>query len=154
MAVYYCASTGGRGSVRHLPGYRDPLVRYQLDGYDLRELAAGLLDLCRCLFAAGACTLYPCMPGAPVLRNEADLRLLPDCLSPARANLMTVHLFSTCPMGNRRDRATADSFGRVHGHSDLWIADASLLPGPPGVNPQGTVMAIARRNAQFMLGQL
>ncbi len=154
MAVYYCASTGGRGTVQTIPCYRDPLVRYHLNDDNLSELAGGLRDLCRCLFAAGATALYPCLGGAPVLSNEGELDLLPGCLPAAAANLMTVHLFSSCPLGENRDRCTADSFGRVHGEQNLWIADASLLPGPPGVNPQGTIMAIVRRNARFLLGHL
>jgi choline dehydrogenase-like flavoprotein len=35
----------------------------------------------------------------------------------------------------------------VHGHQGLYVNDASMLPDSPGVNPQGTVMALARRNA-------
>ena len=55
-------------------------------------------------------------------------------------------------MGENRRLAAADSFGRVHGHTGLRVADASLLPTAPGVNPQGSVMAFARRNAlQFLL---
>jgi choline dehydrogenase-like flavoprotein len=68
-----------------------------------------------------------------------------------RTNLMTIHLFSSCPLGENRSLCVADSFGRVHGVSDLWIADGSLLPGPPGVNPQGSILAIARRNAFHFL---
>jgi choline dehydrogenase-like flavoprotein len=33
----------------------------------------------------------------------------------------------------------------------LWVNDASLLPQAPGVNPQGTVMAFARRNVLHYL---
>ncbi|MCF3608975.1 GMC family oxidoreductase [Planktothrix agardhii 1033] len=36
----------------------------------------------------------------------------------------------------------------------MYIADASLLCTAPGVNPQGSIMAIARRNALKFLGQL
>jgi choline dehydrogenase-like flavoprotein len=60
---------------------------------------------------------------------------------------MTVHLCGTVPMGEDRDRCAADSFGRLHGWSNLFVNDASLLPEAPGINPQGTVMAIAWRNA-------
>jgi choline dehydrogenase-like flavoprotein len=56
-------------------------------------------------------------------------------------------------MGEDRMRCTADSFGRVHGSEGLFIADASLLCGAPGVNPQGTIMALARRNALRFLGR-
>ena len=54
-------------------------------------------------------------------------------------------------MGEQRDRAVTDSYGRVHGQERLWVADASLLPTAPGVNPQGSVMAFARRNALHLL---
>ena len=60
---------------------------------------------------------------------------------------MTIHLFSTCPMGEDLKRCAVDSFGKVHGHTNLFVNDASLLCTAPGVNPQGTIMGIARRNA-------
>jgi choline dehydrogenase-like flavoprotein len=65
---------------------------------------------------------------------------------------MTIHLFGSCPMGEDRSRCAANSFGKVYGPRNLYIADASLLCGPPGVNPQGSVMAIARRNVLNFLG--
>ena len=65
---------------------------------------------------------------------------------------MTIHSFSSCPMGEN-GRAATDSFGRVHGVPGLYVADGSLLCSPPGVNPQGTVMAFARRNALGLLGE-
>ena len=86
------------------------------------------------------------------LTDEKDLLRIPDPLPVDRTNLMTIHLFSSCPMGEDRKRCVADSFGRVHGHPGLLIADASLLPGPPGRQPAGSVMAIARRNAMHFLG--
>jgi choline dehydrogenase-like flavoprotein len=36
----------------------------------------------------------------------------------------------------------------------LIVNDASLICTAPGVNPQGTVMALARRNTLAFLGQL
>ena len=56
---------------------------------------------------------------------------------------MTVHLTSTVRIGENRARTGADSFGRVWGFDNLRVNDASLLPDAPGVNPQGTIMAIA-----------
>ena len=65
--------------------------------------------------------------------------------------LQTVHVFSSCPIGERPERCAADSFGRVHGVAGLSINDASMLPDSPGVNPQATIMAMARRNALSFL---
>jgi nucleoside-diphosphate-sugar epimerase len=65
--------------------------------------------------------------------------------------LTTVHAFSSCPMGENPDFCATDSFGRVNGFSNLYINDASLIPDSPGVNPQGTTMAIALRNVDHFL---
>jgi choline dehydrogenase-like flavoprotein len=54
-------------------------------------------------------------------------------------------------MGEDRELTGADSFGRVHGYTNLRVNDSSLLPDAPGVNPQAAIMAIAARNcAQFL----
>src|SRR5206468_2337614 len=43
MAVYYAMIAGtGKGSLRVLPGCKDPLVRYRLSEHDLVELGVGL----------------------------------------------------------------------------------------------------------------
>ena len=64
---------------------------------------------------------------------------------------MTVHLTGTCPWASGRDGAV-DSFGRVRDVGNLSVNDGSLLPSAPGVNPQGTIMAVAHRNVARMLG--
>ncbi|MGH8509365.1 MAG: GMC family oxidoreductase N-terminal domain-containing protein [Gammaproteobacteria bacterium] len=148
MAVYYAATlSNGRGSIRCLPGYRDPVVRYRVTREDLRELSEALRKLAALLFEAGATALYPSISRSPRLTSPADLGRLSMPIPRERTNLMTVHLFSSCPMGEDRRRCAADSFGKVHDHKNLYISDASLLCTPPGVNPQGSIMALARRNA-------
>ena len=98
--------------------------------------------------------LYPSVLLDEPLRSSADLERLPMPLPRARTNLMTIHLFSSCPIGENRSRCATDSFGRVHGVDDLYIADASLLCTAPGVNPQGSIMALVRRNTLHFLGEL
>jgi choline dehydrogenase-like flavoprotein len=154
MAIYYAMITGGSGSVRRLPAWRDPLVRFAFAEEDMRDLADGTRKLCELLFAAGAEALYPTVAGAEPLTSLDDLDRIADPLPHGRTSLMTIHLFSTCPMGEDETRCVTDSFGRVHGHDGLYIADASLLCTAPGVNPQGSVMAFARRNALNFLGHL
>jgi choline dehydrogenase-like flavoprotein len=153
MAIYYAMITGGSGSVARLPGCRDPLVRFALADTDMRDLADGTRKLCELLFAAGAETLYPTVDGAPPLHHMDDLVKVADPLPHGRTSLMTIHLFSSCAMGEDKRRCVTDSFGRVHGHDGLYIADASLLCMAPGVNPQGSIMAFARRNALRFLEQ-
>jgi choline dehydrogenase-like flavoprotein len=149
MSVYYAAITSeGRGVVRSLPGLRDPLVTYRLTHRDRELLRSGLGRLALLLLEAGATEVFPSFRGAPRIRSRADLATMQDRFATSRAGVMTVHLCSTVPMGEDRRVCAADSFGRVHGTSNVLVNDASLLPSAPGVNPQATVMAFAIRNAR------
>ena len=42
-------------------------------------------------------------------------------------------------------RAACDGWGQVYGIDDLYVADTSLYPSSPGVNPQLTAMALGWR---------
>lgn len=149
MAVFYAAITSeGRGRVRSIPGFRDPLVHYRLTRRDRALLGSGLTRLARIMLEAGATEVFPSMPGAPIVRTRNDLGRLDRLGVHSTASVMSVHLCSTVPMGEDESVAAADSFGRVHGTQNVWVNDASLLPDAPGVNPQASVMSIAVRNAR------
>jgi choline dehydrogenase-like flavoprotein len=120
---------------------------------DRCDLGDGLRKLCEALFAAGATRLYPGVTGSTALGHRDDLKKLPEIVPSGLASLMTIHLFSSCPMGEDQSKCAADSFGRVHGFKNLHLADASLLCTAPGVNPQGSIMALARRHALHFLAQ-
>ncbi|MGQ9865522.1 MAG: GMC family oxidoreductase N-terminal domain-containing protein [Pseudanabaenaceae cyanobacterium] len=144
-AMYYVALAGGErgGSVHVWPGCWDPIVRYALTPRDRAELRAGLEQLSRLLLAAGATAIYPGVAGWPPVRSPTDLAAWPETL-PKESRFMTVHLFGSCPLGQ-----AVDPWGQVT--QGLYINDGSLLPGALGVNPQGTIMAVARRNIQHFL---
>jgi choline dehydrogenase-like flavoprotein len=149
ISVYYAAITSeGRGRVRAVRGLRDPIVTYGLTRRDRALLGSGLARLALLMLEAGAQEVYPSFRGAPIVRKRADLATMQAGFSAAKASVMTVHLCSTVPMGEDMAKCGANSFGRVHGTGNVWVNDASLLPTAPGVNPQGTVMALAIRNAR------
>ena len=98
------------------------------------------------MLAAGAAELLPGVARAPAISCREDIGRFGEMVPEALTNLMTIHLFSSCPMGENPARCATDSFGCVRGFENLLIADASLLCTAPGVNPQGSIMAVARRN--------
>ena len=51
-------------------------------------------------------------------------------------------------MGSDPSDSVTDSYGRVHGHPWLSVADASLFPNSLEINPYVTIMALADRVAQ------
>jgi choline dehydrogenase-like flavoprotein len=150
MAAYYVGVRGtGKGWVRPtLFGDDATLVRYELSDEDTKALSIGLARLSELLLAAGAREVFPSVWGLPSIRKEADAaRWLDEMVPRSRLSLVTVHAFSSCPMGERRETCAIDSYGKVFNFENLYVNDASMLPDSPGVNPQGTIMALARRNA-------
>jgi choline dehydrogenase-like flavoprotein len=152
VVVYYAAiRSEGSGRVVSVPGLRDPIVTYRLTEGDMSRLARGLVHLGEVLLASGATELYPSVADGAVVRRADELVHWWDAVTRARTNLMTVHLTSSVRMGENASSVGADSFGRVWGLHNLRVNDASLLPDAPGVNPQGTIMALAVRNSDHFL---
>jgi cholesterol oxidase len=58
----------------------------------------------------------------------------------------TVHPLGGCVRG----KAT-DGYGRVYGYDNLFVNDASLIPGHVGCNPFMTITALAERNIEGIL---
>jgi len=153
MAIYYAMIAGGNGKVRNIPFSQDPLVRYSLSLNDLQNLSDAIRDICRLLLSAGAKNIFPQIQGNPIIKNLNDLIHIRSPISRKNSNLMTIHLMGSCPMGENESLCAVDSFGKLHGIKGLYIADASLLGGAPGVNPQGTIMALVRRNVVSFLNK-
>lgn len=152
LLSYYAAIVPeGRGRVTALPGFTDPLVTFGLTPSDVERLRSAAARLVHLLFAAGATAVLPSWAGAPTLRTPADVAPSLARLTRASMSAMTVHLVGTARMGGDPRRSVTDSYGRVHGIRALSVHDASIIPEPPGVNPQGTIMALARRNTFEML---
>ena len=154
MAVFYVAVRGtGKGTIRSsLTGEDTTSIKYDLSREDQLNLSKGLAHLCALLLAAGAVEVYPSVYGLNSINNEIDaIRWLDELLPKSSLNLTTIHAFSSCPMGERIDRCAANSFGKVYHYENLYINDGSMIPDSPGVNPQGTIMGFARRNAMHFV---
>lgn len=130
------------GRVRTLPGAR-ALVTYRLDPDDAARLRLALRASSRLLLAAGAREILTGVPDAPSVRDEAQLGAALEDLDPRRLHLAAFHPTGTVRAGDDPQRHPVDPSGRLRGVHGLWIADASVLPTCPEVNPQLTIMAAA-----------
>lgn len=77
--------------------------------------------------------------------------------SPARREALTEgaagywHPVGTCAMGPSEDpAAVAGADGRVHGLSNVYVGDASLMPVIPRANTHLTTVAVAARVAEYV----
>jgi choline dehydrogenase-like flavoprotein len=127
-------------------------VFYQLTDQAAARVVRGVELTAQALFAAGARRALLPFAGAPEVRSVEDVRrLLARPVPKPAMDLYSVHIMGTTRMSEDPRRGVVDSFGRFHGMPGLFVADASLFPGPTGINPMETVIALALRNARHLI---
>lgn len=55
----------------------------------------------------------------------------------------TAHLLGGCPMGRSAEDGVVDMNGQVFNYPGLYVADGSIMPANPGINPSLTITALA-----------
>ena len=136
------------GRVRELPGLGASML-YRMNARDVERAVRASVLAARVLFAAGAREVYPGLPAVPVLRSAAEAEALLERPWRARDLKMSAyHPMGTARMGSDPGRSVCDPAGRVHETRNLFVADTSLFPGSSHVNPQLTLMALARNVAE------
>jgi choline dehydrogenase-like flavoprotein len=131
---------------------RSGAVFYQLTDRVAARVVRGVELTAEAMFAAGARRVLLPFAGAPPVHSPAELRGLLSRPVPRQAmDLYSVHIMGTARMSEDPRRGVVDSFGAFHGAAGLLVADASLFPGPIGINPMETVIALALRNARHLL---
>jgi choline dehydrogenase-like flavoprotein len=123
-------------------GSRAPIVSYRLAKADERRLSLAIKAMARVMLAAGANDVE-LGGGAPAVRSEAELETAMERLDVRRLRLAGFHPSGTAAAGSDPARHPVDAEGRLRGVEGVWVADGSILPSCPGVNPQVSIMAMA-----------
>lgn len=129
------------GRVRRL-GHRT-VVGYRLDSGDGVRLLRAIGLMGRALLAAGAREVLHGLPGPAAGSVEELDGVLADA-DPRRLHLAAFHPTGTVAGGAEAERHPCDPTGALRGARGVWVADASLQPSCPTVNPQVTIMALAQ----------
>ena len=79
--------------------------------------------MCKILFEAGAKRIYPSIKNFGVINDEKSISKIPKVLSRNKVSLMTIHLFSSCPMGENKNICSVDSYGRLFGYDNIYVND-------------------------------
>ncbi|MCF3130355.1 GMC family oxidoreductase [Streptomyces olivochromogenes] len=119
------------------------LLRYDVDDRDAGRLLRAVRAMGELLFAAGAEEVLTGIPGTPRVRGLAELDTLLAGTSVRQLHLSAYHPTGTVAAGTDAERFPADPTGRLRGVHGVLVADASVLPGCPEVNPQLSIMAAA-----------
>jgi len=131
-------------------------VRYEPGAPEREFLRRGQLEMAKAHRAAGAERIVPLVTppldwaaGEPFDPYLAELAGRP--ITPNRILLFTAHQMSSCRIGLAAKDSVANPDGQVHGIRGLYVTDASAMPSASGVNPQLSLMAMARRTAMRMV---
>jgi choline dehydrogenase-like flavoprotein len=133
-------SDTSRGEVRRRAGRTE--IRYVLNREDVARFERGIDLLAELYRAAGATEVF--LPVAPRARRPLRAR---------DRTLMAFHPLGTARADADPERGVVDGDLRVHGVGGLYVSDASVIPSALGVNPQITIMALATRLAEHLLGE-
>jgi choline dehydrogenase-like flavoprotein len=128
------------GAVR---GSRRPVITYRLGPRSRERLRTAAGAIGRVLLAAGAERVELGAGTAPV-RHEAELQARLAELDVRRLHLAAFHPTGTVAAGADPARHPTGPDGALRGTRNVWIADGSILPSCPTVNPQISIMALAR----------
>jgi len=131
------------------------MIEYRLNDEDKHDAMTAMRRSCEILFAAGAKSVVLPYNDLVALHQRAEIKVIDERGILANDPLfLSFHPQGTLPMGREPKRSVVDAFGAAHGIRGLYVADASVFPTSVAVPPQITVMALATRTAQHILGTL
>lgn len=149
------------GSVTGDPNNPDALVvDYSVNKYDRNALLQALLTAADMLYIEGAKRILPPQHWIPIFQSTIpkEKRSIKDeeyvkwrtAVSKMSLDLYatpygSAHQMSSCRMSGKGPKYGAcDQEGRLFECSNIYVADASLMPTASGANPMITTMALAR----------
>jgi choline dehydrogenase-like flavoprotein len=129
-------------------------MRYDVNDRDFANLIRGVALSAEILFASGARRVLLPFDFLTEIDTPDQIRQLFNHSIPKdEVECLTVHAMGTARMGVDKRSSVVDPHGESWDVPGLFIADASVFPGPIGVNPQITIMALATRTGRYILDQ-
>ena len=125
-------------------GSRSPIITYNLKRHDGARLVKSIWVMGKVLFASGAHEVLTGIPSHQVVKSVAELEEATSNANYKKLHVAAFHPTGTCAGGGDPSTHPADPYGSLRGVMGVWIADASLIPSCPEVNPQVSIMALAQ----------
>ena len=127
---------------------------FQESKRDIESFRRCFMEAAKGLLAVGARRVFLPLLRPPVIEKLSDLDRIEN-LKFTYNDLLSYsdHTSGGNQFGIDVGRGVTDSSGRVFGTTNVYVADSSLFPAAPGVNPSWTIMALARHVAKRILAR-
>jgi len=125
---------------------------------DMQRVRTSLWRLAELMFEMGAKRVFPGVNGSKDFPRELGSideakKILALPLDPRLYFISVGHLFGTSRLGSNPNTSVVNTDFTVHGTKSLFVVDAGLFPTNLGVNPQHSVMALARHASRRIMHQ-
>lgn len=153
------------GRVYPDPKTGKPRIDYTPSDFDREHSIEGLIAIAKIFYVTGANEIRASLSGLESFEPDAkkqaafvqgkdpeftdadfaawvkELRKADN--KPPVSVFLSAHQMGTCRMSARAADGVVNMKGKVWGHKNLYVADASVFPSASGVNPMVTAMSIA-----------
>ena len=145
-ALYiYQIKARSRGKVKNFMGV--PYVNYDFDDLDYYQIQEAIKRTSKLFLSQGAeFIIYP-IENAKKVYSLKDADDLIQNIKIKKLHLISVHGMSSTRAGEESNSIT-DYFGKLKNFKNIFINDASILPGATGESPQASIMAFAKHNVK------
>jgi len=145
-AIYiYQIKAKSKGQVRDFFGM--PYVKYTFDQQDYFQIKKAILRISELFFNVGAeFVLFP-IENIGKVHSIQEAQKVHDMINLKKLHLISVHGMSSLRSGPESSQFT-DYFGRLKNFTNVFINDASILPGNTGESPQASIMSFVKHNVQ------
>jgi choline dehydrogenase-like flavoprotein len=127
------------------------LLDFRESNHDIDSFRQCFMAAAQAFLAVGARRVFLPLLRPPVIEKTEDLEKIRRLTFTYHDLIMySDHTSSGNQFGADAMRGVTSSTGRVFGTENVYVADSSLFPSAPGVNPSWTIMALARHVALNM----
>lgn len=129
-----------------------PQVDYFFSERTIESFVAAIRASAKIFFAAGAERVHAPASDRFLIdsseQGKIDELIQRKHFKLGKISISAAHLMGGCRMGSNTKTSVTDPWGRIHGHPNLYVADASLFPAAVEINPYLTIMALSDRVAE------
>ncbi len=140
----------GVGKIQRIPLLDFPLITFKYHKDDLYLIKKSLKKMFQLFFSLNVKKILTPLKDFPIIKSYDEfLQIENNDRLFSNIDISSVHGMSSCRMSGDPDklRTPLDSSGKLHGFTNIYVADGSILPSSPGVNPQQTIASICMQNA-------
>jgi len=122
----------------------------------VRDATTGKIDIDK----TGRLKIKKKMADADWQRANAGLQVVEEIFTTVGAREIMkspikigLHLMGGCTLGKEGKSSVVNEAFQVHDHPNLFIADSSIFPSAPGINPSLSIMALAQKASEHILAE-